>query len=301
MDEATRAVMERLASVFPQVETMSGTEARAAVRAMPRPPVSPPAVAGVEDRRADGVPVRVYRPIEGTQSALVYFHGGGFVLGDVESSDPSARVLCNATGAVTVSVDYRLAPEHPFPTAVEDAATAVRWTFENANELGIDRRRIGVAGDSAGGNLAAVAAQVARDDGLALALQLLVYPMLDPACAGMSHTENAEGYFLSEDAVRWFWSQYLGERDLQSDARVAPARAADLSGLAPATIVTASHDPLRDDGEAYAHALSAAGVPVDLRRAEGMFHGFFGMAAALPAAAAFRDKVYASVGAALRG
>jgi acetyl esterase len=289
--------------VFPPVETMTAAEARAAVKAMPRPVAEPPAVARVEDRVAgDRVPVRVYWPLEGGERppALVYFHGGGFVLGDVETSDPSVRVMCNATRAVIVSVDYRLAPEDPFPAAIDDAAAAVRWTFANADELGVDPRRIGIAGDSAGGNLAAVAALLARDEGLAPARQLLVYPMLDPDCAGESHKENAEGYFLSEAAVRWFWLQYIGEGDVGGEPRVAPARASALAGLAPATIVTASHDPLRDDGEEYARVLLAAGVPVDLRPAGGMFHGFFGMAAALPAAAAFRDEVYESVGAALR-
>jgi acetyl esterase/lipase len=306
MDDATRAAMERLAAAFPQVEKMTGAEARAAVKAMTaRAQVQGPPVARTEERAVPQpggeLRLRIYWPLDvpAPAPAIVYFHGGGFTVGDLDVYDASVRELCAAARAVVISADYRLAPEDPFPAAIEDAAAALRWTVQRAEALGLDPARVGVGGDSAGGNLAAVVALLARDEGIRLAHQLLIYPMLDPDCAGASHAENAEGYFLTEAAVRWYWKQYLDGRKLAGDPLVAPAEA-ELAGLAPATIVTAEYDPCRDDGDAFAEAMAAAGVPIDHRRAGGMFHGFFGVATAVPAVARFRDDLYRDVGTALR-
>jgi acetyl esterase len=218
---------------------------------------------------------------------VAFFHGGGWVLCGLDSHDEACRQLANGTGAIVMSVDYRLAPEHRFPTAAEDAYAATRWLADHGADLGGDPARLAVAGDSAGGNLAASVALMARDrGGPALVFQLLVYPVLDHSFDTGSYKENATGYFLTVDAMRWFWAQYLGPHGDGSDPYVSPLRAADLSGLPPAHVVTAEFDPLRDEGEAYAARLSAAGVPTEARRYDGAFHGFFSMTAVLDAAAA---------------
>ena len=247
-------------------------------------------VFAVEDRRAAGVPVRVYRPAGATGLPIVvFFHGGGWTIGSVEQYDPVVRQLANRAGAVVVSVDYRLAPEHPFPAAYDDCLAALEWTVEHATELGGDPNRVAVAGDSAGGNLAAVCALRARDaGGPALALQALVYPVTDFDFERPSMVENAKGYFLETAALRWFFDWYTRGGTDPTDPRVSPMREAALTGVAPAVIVTAEFDPLRDEGEAYAQRLRDAGTPVEHRRYDGMVHGFFGLSGTFDAS---RDAV----------
>ena len=241
-------------------------------------------VGSVVDRALPGpVRVRIYEPpgSERPLPALVYFHGGGWVVGSLDSHDGPCRALAARTPCVVVAVDYRLAPENRFPAAVEDAWAATAWVAEHAASIGADPRRIAVGGDSAGGNLAAVVALRARDHGLSLALQLLVYPVTDRSFDTPSYRECASGYFLTLDSMRWFWDHYLGPDGDGADPEASPLRAADLAGVAPGLVVTAEYDPLRDEGEAYARRLEEAGVPVTLSRYDGMIHGFYRMAAAM--------------------
>jgi acetyl esterase len=238
------------------------------------------AVAEVQDVRAAGpggdLPIRVYTPGErATAGGLVFFHGGGFVIGSIETHDAMCRSIANAAGVVVASVDYRLAPEHKYPAAAEDAYAATCWIAEHAERFGIDARRIAVGGDSAGGNLATVAALMARDrGGPPLAFQLLLYPVTDADLERPSHLEYAEGYLLTRAAMAWFWDHYLSDPSESEQAYAAPLRAADLSRLPPTLVITAECDPLCDEGEAYAQRLEQAGVPVTLTRYPGMIHGF---------------------------
>jgi acetyl esterase len=240
------------------------------------------------------IPVRVYRPeLDGPVPTVVFFHGGGFVIGDLDTHDGVCRLLSKDVGAVVVSVDYRLAPEHRFPAAVEDAEAAVRWVVENIGEYGGDRSRIAVGGDSAGGNLAAVAAQTLHADGITLAAQLLIYPAIDFLEDDYpSRTENADGYFLTLRDMHWFAEQYTGllasdprDREVASDPRLSPLYARSLEGLPPAVLVTAEYDPMRDEGDAYAAALDKAGVRVEHRCFPGLIHGFYGLEQMSPAVA----------------
>jgi acetyl esterase len=242
-----------------------------------------PEVAHVHDRRVPGpageIPVRLYRPRSGEAlPLLVFLHGGGFVVCDLDTHDPICRLLANAVDCAVLSVDYRLAPEAKFPAAPEDCYAATCWAAAHAGELGADPSRIAVAGDSAGGNLAAVVAQLARDrSGPTLAHQLLIYPVTHHAFDTASYRENAEGYFLTRGMMEWFWNHYLEKPEHGQDPLASPLVAKDVSGVAPATVITAEFDPLRDEGEAYAERLRRAGVPVELQRYDGMFHGFFAM------------------------
>jgi acetyl esterase len=213
----------------------------------------------------------------------VLFHGGGWVIGDLETHDNMARAIARDSRAVVVSVDYRLAPEAPFPAAVEDALAATRWAAAHLDELG-GSPSLAVAGDSAGGNLAAVVAQELRTE---IAAQLLIYPATDMLGEHPSRTANGTGYFLETSTMEWFFGHYASHVT-DVDARLSPVLADDLSGLPPAVVVTAEYDPLRDEGEAYAAALAAAGIRVEARRFDGMIHGFFDMG---PASAAARDAV----------
>ena len=244
-------------------------------------PIDP--VASVEElETADGVRVRIYRPagMSGSNPALVYFHGGGWVVGSIDTHDGVTRALANRSGCIVVSVDYRLAPEHPFPAAVDDAWSATRWVISEAAELGIDPARVAVGGDSSGGNLAAVVALRARDASIPIALQILVYPVIDHNFETGTYGEFAVGRGLTRDGMRWYWGLYLDGAD-GSSRDASPGREANLAGVAPAVIATAEFDPLRDEGEAYAERLEAAGVPTELVRYAGMIHGFLRMPAVI--------------------
>jgi acetyl esterase len=224
------------------------------------------------------IPVRIYTPDNPTGAALpivVLFHGGGFIAGSPDSHDGGTRELCAQAGAIVVSVDYRLAPEHKFPAAAEDCHAALLWAAEHAAELGGDATRLAITGDSAGGNLAAAVALMNRDrGGPPLALQALVYPVIDPACATPSAVANGEGYLLTTASMKWMWSLYVNGAEDYANPYAAPVAAASLAGLPPALVITAEFDPLRDEGEAYGRALEAAGVPVTITRYDGMIHGF---------------------------
>jgi len=232
---------------------------------------------------AGPIPVRIFLP-PGPRPlpVLVYFHGGGWVIGSLDGYDSRCRLLAEWGGCAVVSVDYRMAPEYPFPAAVDDAYAATCWIAEHAPDFGGDPRRVAVGGDSAGGNLATVVAMLARDKGgPRLTFQCLVYPVTDTDTETRSYMENAVGYNLTRDAMRWFIEQYVPDPAQRKNPLVAPLRSADLSRLPPALVITAEYDPLRDEGEAYAFALEKAGVKVELRRYDGMFHGFWGMSAVL--------------------
>ena len=225
---------------------------------------------------AGPVPLRLYRAFtEGVLPVLVFFHGGGWVVGDIATHDTVCRHLANRAECAVVSVDYRLAPEHKFPAAVEDAFAAAAWVTENASALGVDPARLAVGGDSAGGNLAAVVALMARDAGAPrIAYQLLIYPATDAAMRHESVARFAEGYVLTRSTMRWFYEQYLRTPDDTLDWRVSPLAAPDLSGLPFALVLTAGYDPLCDEGDQYAARLAAAGVKVEHRRFSGQIHGF---------------------------
>jgi acetyl esterase len=231
-------------------------------------------VAEIVDADLDGVPARIYRPMSDEMlPAVVYTHGGGWVVGSVESYDAFCRTLAARAPAVVVSVDYRLAPEHRFPAALEDAWNATRWVAEHAAGLGADPQRLVVAGDSAGGNLAAVVARRARDAGIPLALQVLVYPVTDANLDSSGYARLGEGLNLSRAKMAWYWECYLGDADPRHpDA--SPLRADDLAGIAPALVQTAEYDPLGDEGAAYAQRMREAGVPVTSTHYAGQIHGF---------------------------
>lgn len=275
-------------------ETMEVAEARAAYDASRKATMAPPQeVAAVEELaapRPDGsaLPIRLYRPLGasgGPLPLLVYFHGGGWVLGGLQSHDGLCRRLANAAGCAVASVDYRLAPEHPFPAPLEDAELATAWLAERAPALGLDPQRLAVGGDSAGANLAIVVAIGARDGGgPALRYQLHFYPLTDLAMDTPSQALFAEGHLLTRGSLAWFAQHYLGAAGEPGDWRISPLRAPDLSGLPPAYVMTASHDPLRDEGERFAQRLIESGVVTTVQRAEGQIHGFLPMDAVLDAA-----------------
>jgi acetyl esterase/lipase len=243
------------------------------------------------------VPIRIYGAGGGGgRPALVYLHGGGWVVGSIESHDPGCRRLAARTPCVVVSVDYRLAPEHLFPAGLEDAWAATEWTAAHLAELGADR--VAVGGDSAGGNLAAVVALRARDRGLPLALQVLIYPVIDADLDSPGYREHGEGLNLTRAKMAWYWGRYLAGADGFAP-EASPLRAADLAGVAPALVQTAEHDPLVHEGEAYAHALGAAGVPVTLTRYDGQIHGFVRLAALCPRGFDALDEVQAALAAAV--
>ncbi|MFL5318402.1 MAG: alpha/beta hydrolase [Myxococcaceae bacterium] len=248
-------------------------------------------VKSVRDLEVDGgggpVMARHYAPENvGNDPAplLVFFHGGGFVIGDLDTYDPLCRLLCRHAGVHVLSVDYRLAPEHPFPAAVEDVRASYLWATQHAAELGAHPSRIAVGGDSAGGNLSAVLAQLMKaEGGPTPAAQLLMYPAIDRTKRRPSMEHFADGFFLTQADIEWFQNHYVGATNVHADPRIAPLRFKDLKGLPPAIVVTAGFDPLRDEGEEYADVLKAAGVPVVQRRFENLIHGFANMTGLSPA------------------
>jgi acetyl esterase len=288
LDPQAQGFLEQLAAAgAPPLHELSVAEARQVIVALFGTQGDPEPVGAVEERTIPGaggeMPARIYSPYgTGPFPVLVYFHGGGWVIGDLEAYDATCRALTNAAGCLVVAMEYRLAPEHKFPAAPEDCYAATCWVAANAAAIGGDPRRIAVGGDSAGGNLAAVVAQMARDrGGLALVYQLLVYPVTNYGYDTASYRENADGYLLTRDAMVWFWNHYLRSAADGDNPLASPLRANDLRGLPPAIVLTAEFDPLRDEGEAYAMRLQEAGVPVTLKRYAGTIHGFFSLGAVL--------------------
>lgn len=267
---------------LPPTHTLSPAQARAFYRDR-RTVTQPeaPAVESLRELRAGGIGLRLYRPL-GSQPAqrlpvLVYYHGGGWTIGDLDTHDTLCRELCNGAGCAVVSVDYRLGPEHRFPAAVDDAMAALQWVHGHAGELGVDAARIAVGGDSAGGNLAAVTAIAARDaTGPSLQFQLLVYPATDMRRTAPSHTSNGQGYLLTADTIRYFRDHYMADAPDQ-DWRASPLLREDLRGLPPAFVLTAGYDPLRDEGLQYAQRLTEAGNHATLVCFERQIHGFITM------------------------
>jgi acetyl esterase len=292
LDPNLQTMLDQLASMDgPAMNEVSVEEARAMLKMLGSVDSAPEEVAAVEARVIPGpagdIGVRVYRPASAPLGdpppIVLWYHGGGWVIGDLDTADVTCRALANATGAVVASIDYRLAPEHQFPAAVDDCVAALRWVASHGSELGGDPSRIAVAGDSAGGNLAAVASIAARDEGIPVRHQLLVYPVTDGTFTQPSMDENGEGYLLTKASMLWFGEHYFGSGDAK-DPRLSPLYVDDLSGVAPATVLTAEFDPLRDEGEAYAERLREADVPVELTRFDGMIHGFFAMGLVTPVA-----------------
>jgi acetyl esterase len=272
----------------PPFESVSPTEARELyLQGGPVTNPEPPELKSVQPLSipspTGSIPARIYTPTklrqaDGPAPCLVFFHGGGWVIGDLDSHDVVCRKLADEGQLILISVDYRLAPEHKFPAAVDDAITATKWIGGHAKQLGIDASRLTVGGDSAGGNLAAVVAISARDgNGPAIAGQVLIYPATDFAMTHPSHREPETSLLLTHTAIRWFRDHYLNGPSDIDDWRASPARASTLAGLAPAYVLTAGADPLRDEGDDYAKRLKEAGVPVTYRTFPGQFHGFFTM------------------------
>ena len=259
-------------------------------------------VGSVTDIDADGVPARVYRPVgDGPFPVVMMFHGGGWVIGDLTTADGQSRDVCRGAGALVISVDYRLAPEHRFPAAADDCYAATVWAGQNAAEYGGDPSRLAVAGDSAGGNLAAVVAQMVRDrGGPGIAFQLLVYPVTDGANFNtVSYRENGQDYMLTTDSMHWFWDLYAPNPEDRQNPYASPLLAGDLSNLPPALVMTAEFDPLRDEGEAYARKLAEAGIDANLIRCAGLIHGFFAQTRTIRAAREPMDQACAALKAAL--
>ena len=299
--------LEKILPLLPlrDAATLTPARARAEVVALAdsRKDVPLPELATAKDITVDGaagpIAARLFATGRTPAPTIVYFHGGGWVAGDLFTHERQARTLAIEAEAVVLSVDYRRPPETPFPGAFEDCLAATQWAAANISKLGGDPARLAVAGDSAGGNLAAAVAQASRTGGPRLAAQLLIYPAVDLAgnygvaaenARFPSRQQNAEGYFLTGDAMRFFAGHYLPRLSDSEDPRASPLRNADLGGLPRAVITTAEFDPLRDEGEAYAEALKRAGVDVEYFREAGMVHGYFGMGAASPAADAARRR-----------
>ena len=309
LDPQAAALLAQMSEAgAPPAEAMTPAEGRVAARAYADLGGEPEEVASVDHRFVPGptadLPVRIYRPAgagDGPLPALVYFHGSGWVIINIEICDSTSRAMANRTGCVVVAVNYQKAPEHKFPIPFDDCYAATTWVFDNAAELGVDPERIGVVGDSAGGNLAAAVALKARDNGPKIAYQLLVYPAVRYGWDTPSAIENAEGYLLQRASMEYFWTHYVRSPTDGAHPYCSPLLAADHAGLPPAFIVTAGFDPLRDDGAMYADKLRAAGVPVKLHNYEGMIHGFFWMSGVIDQAKALLDEIGEEVRAALGG
>jgi acetyl esterase len=295
IDGDAKAYLERLAALgAPPVNEMTPAEARLAAETTAAEVFGPtdPVDAVVDQAIPGPVRTRAYRPVGDQQGlgVLVYLHGGGWMIGSLDTHDGVCRALAARTPCVVLSVGYRLAPEHTFPAAVDDAWAATAWVAEHAASIGGDPGRMAVGGDSAGGNLAAVVALRARDHGLPLRLQLLVYPVTNAAFDTASYREFASGYLLTQDAMRWYWKQYLGSDGDGASPEASPLRAPDLAGLAPAHVITVELDPLRDEGEAYAARLVEAGIRTTTLRAVGLIHGCYRMPGVIPRANELLDS-----------
>jgi acetyl esterase len=283
LDGQIAEILEALDSGFPPVHTMTGAEARAVIRSRFVAPSSPEELGEVRDASVHGpagdIAIRIYRPASRSDSVptVVYAHGGGFVFCDLDSHDGLCRSFANLIPAVVVSVDYRLAPEHRWPAGAEDVLAVTQWAARNADALGGDASRVVVGGDSAGGNLAAAAALMARDRGApALAAQLLIYPMIAPAFDTESYRLFGDGFYNPRTALQWYWDQYVLSPDDREHPYASPLQA-ELSGVPPTVLLTAGHDPLRDEGIFFGDALGAAGVPITRRHYDGGIHGFMTM------------------------
>ena len=292
VDPEIAALLDQLKSL-PRIETLPPAQARTLLGGISAAGPPGPALATIMNRTietpAGPLGVRIYADVSPPSAVMVYYHGGGWTLGNLDSVDAPLRTMAKATGLTIASVDYRLAPEHPFPAAVDDALAALDWTAANVAMPGCP---VFVGGDSAGANLAAVVAIMARDrGGPAIAGQLLFYPVTDSNFGTGSYRDNAEGYFLTAPMMRWFWDQYCPDAELRDDIRLSPLRAADLSNLPATQIQTAEYDPLRDEGQAFATRLREAGNDVALREGPGLIHGYFGMSQLAVARAAFDDAV----------
>ncbi|MEZ5099068.1 MAG: alpha/beta hydrolase [Thermoleophilia bacterium] len=291
VDPAVRAYLDGLAAagIVPVNEVPIADSRRLADQLAPRLFGDPDPVGSIDDWTVPGpggpISIRRYLPVgaDGPLPALVWYHGGGWVVGSLDSHDLACRALANRAGCAVVAVDYRLAPEHRFPAAVDDCWAATVWVAEHAGELGVDRARLAVGGDSAGGNLAAVMALRARDRGLPLRLQLLVYPVADCSFDTPSYEENAVGFGLTRDAMRWYWEQYLGPDGDGAHPEASPLRA-ELAGVCPAHVQVVELDPLRDEGALLAAALDRAGVETTLARFDGLIHGVVRMPGVIPRA-----------------
>jgi acetyl esterase/lipase len=296
LDPQAEALIRQFSAMgFPGFAALGVEQARALFGGMERPPGEP--VDLVEDRVVPGpggeIPVRLYRPdVRPAPPLMVYFHGGGWTIGSIDGHDPICRALANRAGCAVLSVGYRLGPEHRFPAAVDDAWAATVWAAAHAAELGADPERLVVAGDSAGGNLAAVVALQARDaGGPRIAYQYLIYPATDMRSIDWpSYRENGEGYFLELRDMEWFTGNYVASPGDAEDWRLSPAAAASHAGLPPALIQTGEYDPLRDQGEAYGDLLRAAGVPVRVTRYPGMIHAFMSFSDVLDASKTALDE-----------
>lgn len=304
LDARTQWLLQLLSrSGHPPIETLTIEQAREECDAfMPMMSGALSPVGEILDRTIAGpggrLRVRLYRPA-GTVARLLptilFFHGGGWTIGSLEAYDRPCRFFCARTGCALIAVDYRLAPEHKFPAPVEDALGAYRWLVKEADGLGLDPARIVLAGDSAGGNIAAVAARMLREDARPPCLQWLIYPATDLAMASPSHTSCGQGFLLTHVGMKWFRGHYLNDLAEIDDPRASPMRADDLSGVAPALVYTAGFDPLRDEGRAYADRLAAAGVKTIHREFDSLIHGFAGMRGALQAAARAMDDMVAGL------
>ncbi|ETX05451.1 MAG: hypothetical protein ETSY2_22870 [Candidatus Entotheonella gemina] len=306
LDPQAQALLDNMqASGIPPFHTLPVEDARQAMIDLFGKTKNPVPMHHIEDRDIPGtagsIPIRIYTPPgNGPFPVLVYFHGGGWVLGSIETHDPICRELTRAVGCVVVSVDYRLAPEHPFPIPLEDCYAAVCWVARSASGINGDAQRIAVGGDSAGGNLAAAVALTARDRGVpSLAYQLLIYPVMDCAFDTDSYRENGDSYFLTKDMMVWFWQHYVRHEEHRLHPQAAPLRAHHFYGLPSTLLLTAEFDPLRDEGKAYAERLQAAGVRVEYRCYEGMIHGFLGLTSRLETAARAMAETAATLRSAL--
>jgi acetyl esterase len=301
LDQATTALLEAMAALgLKPLHEQTPAEARGRMAAMRGEQAPGPDMASVRDLRvkASGgfVPIRVLTPVAEPRGVIVYYHGGGWVIGSLADFDKLGRILAQRTGCAVLLADYRLAPEYRFPTAVDDSWAVLRWAGERRAELAGPDAPLIVAGDSAGGNLSAIMAQRAKAaDGPRIALQVLVYPVTDCDLESTSYRDPANQLMLSRESMIWFWDHYAPDPEARLHPDAAPLRNADLLRLPPAVVVTAEHDVLRDEGELYATRLLKAGVPVRHRRFAGQMHGFFTMVDILPGAAAAMDYVAAAI------